>query len=166
MDVDDAIRERRTLKAYTDEPVETALVRELLELAVFAPNHHRTEPWRFVVLGRETIGRLAEETGDPKLLRSATAIVVAQVVDPDPATAQEDYAACACAIYALMLAARSRGLASYWRTPKALHHEAAAGLLGLAEGVRPVGFVHLGRASEPWPAPPPRAADPYATWLP
>jgi len=166
MDVDDAIRERRTLKAFTDEPVEPALLRELLELAVFAPNHHRTEPWRFVVLGPRTISRLAEQTGDPKLLRSATAIVVGQAVDADPATAEEDYAACACAIYALMLAARSRGLASYWRTPKALHHEAAAPLLDLAEGVRPVGIVHLGRAAEPWPAPPPRAADPYATWLP
>src|SRR4051794_31771132 len=100
MDVDDAIRHRRTLKAFADEPVEPAVVRELLALAVHAPNHPRTEPWRFVVLGRETIARLAEDTGDPKLLRSPTAIVVGQAVAPAPATAQEDYAACACAIYA------------------------------------------------------------------
>jgi nitroreductase len=141
-------------------------VRELLELAVYAPNHHRTEPWRFVVLGRDTIERLAQETGDPKLLRSATAIVVGQAVDADAATAQEDYAACACAIYALMLAARARGLASYWRTPRALYDPAAGPLLGLADDVRPVGIVHLGRAADPWPAPPPRAADPFTTWLP
>ena len=92
--------------------------------------------------------------------------MVGQAVDLDPATAEEDYAACACAIYALLLAARSRGLASYWRTPKALHHGAATALLGLGEGVRPVGIVHLGRASEPWPAAPARAADPFTTWLP
>jgi nitroreductase len=166
MDVDEVIRQRRTLKAFTDEPVEAFVVRELLELAVFAPNHHRTEPWRFVVLGRETIAQLAQETGDPKLLRSATAIVVGQAVDPDPATAEEDYAACACAIYAVMLGARNRGLASYWRTPRALHDPAARPLLGLADDVRPVGIVHLGRAADPWPAPPPRAADPFTTWLP
>jgi nitroreductase len=166
MHVDEAIRERRTLKAYTDETVGAGLVRELLELAVFAPNHHRTEPWRFVVLGPQTVARLADETGDPKLLRSRTAVVVGQVVDPDPATAEEDYAACACAIYAFMLAARSRGLASYWRTPGALRHPAAAGLLGWDDGVRPVGLVHLGRSADPWPAPPPRAADPFTSWLP
>ena len=40
--------------------------RELLDLAVHAPNHHRTEPWRFTVLGPETIDRLAEATGDPQ----------------------------------------------------------------------------------------------------
>ena len=166
MQVDDAIRERRTLKAYTDETVDAATVRELLALAVHAPNHHRTEPWRFTVLGPETIDRLADATGDPKLRRSRTAVVVTQVVDPDPDTAQEDYAACACAIYAVLLGARARGLASYWRTPRALHDPAAAALLGFPADARPVGIVHLGRSSEPWPTPPPRAADPYASWLP
>jgi nitroreductase len=166
VDVDDAIRERRTLKAFTGEVVDGDVVRELLALAVHAPNHHRTEPWRFVVLGPETIGRLAADTGDAKLLRSRTAVVVGQLVDADPATAEEDYAACACAIYAFMLAARARGLASYWRTPGALRHAAAAAILGLGEGVRPVGIVHLGQAADPWPARPPRAAEPFTAWLP
>ncbi len=57
MDVDEAIRSRRTLKAYTDEPVGRELVSELLDLAVLAPNHHETEPWRFWVVGRETLRR-------------------------------------------------------------------------------------------------------------
>jgi nitroreductase len=92
--------------------------------------------------------------------------VVAQVVDADPATAEEDYAACACAIYGLMLAARARGLASYWRTPGALRHPAAGEILGLRGGTRPVGIVHLGRSADPWPARPPRAAEPFAAWLP
>ena len=166
MDVDDAIRERRTVKAYSDEAVAPELVRELIALAVFAPNHHRTEPWRFVVLGPATVARLAEATGDPKLLRSRTAVVVGQLVDADPAVAEEDYAACVCAIYALMLAARRRGLASYWRTPAALGHPAAAGVLGLSPDVRPIGIVHLGTPSEPWPTSPVRAADPFTAWLP
>ena len=84
MQVDDAIRERRTLKAFTDETVDEATVRELLALAVHAPNHHRTEPWRFTVLGPETIERLAEATGDPKLRRSRTAVVVDAGRRPGP----------------------------------------------------------------------------------
>jgi nitroreductase len=156
--VDEVIRGRRTLKAFRPEPVPAAVVDELLDLAVYAPNHHTTEPWRFAVIGTVTIARLVEATGDAKLTRSQTAIVVTQAVDPDPEVATEDYAACACAIQTLMLAARARDYASYWRTPKSLLHPVARELLGLAAEERLVGIVHLGRPLDPFPAPPRRAA--------
>jgi len=156
--VDEVIRARRTLKAFVAEPVAPSVVDELLDLAVYAPNHHTTEPWRFTVIGPETIARLVEATGDGKLTRSRTAIVVTQAVDPDPDTATEDYAACACAIQTLMLAARARGLASYWRTPKSLLQPEARATLGFAPDERLVGIVHLGRPADPFPAPPTRRA--------
>jgi nitroreductase len=156
--VDETIRGRRTLKAFRPEPVPAAVVDELLDLAVYAPNHHGTEPWRFTVIGPPTIARLAAATGDAKLTRSQTAIVVTQAVDPDPEVATEDYAACACAIQTLMLAARARDYASYWRTPKSLLQPAAREILQLAADERLVGIVHLGRPLDPFPAPPRRTA--------
>src|SRR4051812_2370855 len=45
VDVDEAIRTRRTLKDFTRQQVEVPLLQELLSLAVLAPNHHETEPW-------------------------------------------------------------------------------------------------------------------------
>ena len=158
MTVDEAIRGRRTLKTFVREPVPDAVIDELLELAVYAPNHHTTEPWRFTVIGPATIARLVEATGDDKLTRSRTAIVVTQAVDRDPDTATEDYAACACAIQTLMLAARDRELASYWRTPKSLLQPEARAILGLGDDERLVGIVHLGRPVDPFPAPPTRTA--------
>src|ERR1700738_4633157 len=98
MHVDEAIRSRRTLKAYTADPVERELVSELLDLAALAPNRHATEPWRFWVCGRRTLTALSEATGDRKLLRSHTAIVVGVKQDLDAQVAEEDYAAVACAI--------------------------------------------------------------------
>ena len=56
MDVETAIRTRRTHKAYGAEPVDRATLDELLELARWAPNHHLTNPWRFRVLGPRTLG--------------------------------------------------------------------------------------------------------------
>jgi nitroreductase len=166
VNVEAAIRRRRTIKELVPVPVERATVEALLELAVHAPNHHRTEPWRFVVLGGETVDALAAATGDPKLRRSRTAIVVGQRVDPDPVVAREDYAACACAIATLMLAARGRGLASYCRTPKALGHPSARPLLGLSDDVEPVGIVHLGEPVAPFPPPIGRSAAARTRWLP
>jgi nitroreductase len=51
VDVEEAIRTRRTHKAFAPEPLTRPLIDELLELARWAPNHHLTNPWRFRVLG-------------------------------------------------------------------------------------------------------------------
>ena len=166
MDVDEAIRARRTLKVFTPETIDRDVVRELLALAVLAPNHHETEPWRFWVLGPETIAKLAGATGDQKLLRSQTAIAVGVVRNDDPAVAEEDYAAVACALENLMLAARGRGLASFWRTPGVLDRPSFAGTLGIPPEVRPIGVLHLGHPGEAFPDTPARNAEPFTTWLP
>src|SRR6478609_4119 len=165
MHVDEAIRSRRTLKAYTDDPVPPELLSELLDLAVLAPNHHETEPWRFWVVGRATLSALSEATGDRKLLRSPTAIVVGVERDDDAQVAEEDYAATACAIENLMLAARARGLASFWRTPGVLSRPAVARILDVPGKVRLIGVVHLGWPGEPFPEQPERSAAEFTRWL-
>ena len=63
MDLEDAIRGRRTHKAYGSEPVDRATLEELFELARWAPNHHLTNPWRFRVLGPQALARLKDAAG-------------------------------------------------------------------------------------------------------
>src|SRR5579859_4931766 len=57
------IRTRRSnLNVDLERPVPRELLDELIELAVTAPNHYRTNPWRFVVLtggARARIGEVA-----------------------------------------------------------------------------------------------------------
>ena len=165
MHVEEAIRARRTLKEFTDEPVAPELVRELLELAVLAPNHHETEPWRFWVVGRKTLKRMAEETGDKKLMRSHTAIVVGVRRDGDAHAEEEDYAAASCAIQNIMLAARGRGLASFWRTPGVLSRPQVARILDVPKKVRLIAVVHLGLPGEPFPPQPRKSATEHTRCL-
>src|ERR1044072_5140587 len=65
MDVETAIRTRRTHKAFGPDPLTREQVEELLELARWAPNHHLTAPWRFRVLGPRAPGRLEGGAGPP-----------------------------------------------------------------------------------------------------
>ena len=153
MDVETAIRSRRTHKQFGREPIDEALVRDLLDLGRFAPNHKLTQPWRFRLLGVETRGRLAAAVGEKeamKLGRAPTLVLATALLSGDPHTDEEDLHATACAVYAVLLGATGRGLASYWRTPSALDEPAVRDLLGLGPNERIVALVHLGPTlSEP-----------------
>ena len=85
--------------------------------------------------------------------------------DHDAQVAEEDYAATACAIQNLMLAARARGLASFWRTPGVLRGRRSQGSWTSRDKVRLIGVVHVGWPAEPFPAQPERSAGAFTRWL-
>ena len=76
--IDDVIRTRRTHKSYGPDPVPREVLVELFETARWAPNHHRTNPWRFRVLGPESLVRLKEAAGPAEAPKLATTIPVSQ----------------------------------------------------------------------------------------
>jgi nitroreductase len=130
----DLIRTRRTHKSFGADPVPRETLDQLLELARWAPNHHRTNPWRFRVLGPETFARLQEAAGPaeaPKLERAPTLVVASCVLSGDLQQDEEDICATACAIYIVLLAAHARGLAGYWRTPLVLRTDGGRQAIGL-----------------------------------
>ena len=153
MDVEDAIRSRRTHKSFGPEPVPRETLEELFELARWGPNHHLTQPWRFRVLGPETLAQLKEAGGLTeaiKLDRAPTLVVASAKLSGDLVQDEEDLHAAACAVYAVLLGAQARGLASYWRTPAVLRMKRGRDAVGLPDGERFVGLIHLGQPrSEP-----------------
>jgi len=147
VEVENAIRARRTHKRFEREPVPREAIEELLELARWAPNHHLTEPWRFRVLGPRSLGRLAA-VGKPgeleKLSRAPTLVVASAKLTGDEHQNHEDVLATACAVYIVLLAANARGLASYWRTPRVLQMPEGQAAIGMGEDEKFVALIHLG----------------------
>jgi nitroreductase len=150
MELEHAIRTRRTHKAFGPEPVAPDVLEQLFELARWAPNHHLTNPWRFRVLGPQTVARLkaiAEDVdpGSAGKLDRAPTLVVASVHRAGDAVQQgEDLLAGALAAYLVLLGAHGRGLAGYWRTVPFLESPAARDALGLDDAEMPIGLLHLG----------------------
>jgi nitroreductase len=165
--VADAIRSRRTHKVYRPTPLPRETLEELLELARWAPNHHVTNPWRFRVLGPASLERLKRAAPDAaaKLDRAPTLVACSVLQTGDEVQDVEDICAGACAVYAVMLAAHERGIASYWRTPKALREPAGREALGIEAGERVLGLLHLGYADREWSAPARDEPDVYARFL-
>ena len=162
MDVETAIRTRRTHKAFGPEPVPRQQLEQLFELANWAPHHNLTVPWRFRVVGSAALARLKDAAGPEgaaKLDRCPTLVVVSAVQGDDPVQSEEDLHATAVASYIVLLAAHARGLAGYWRSPGLLRDEAGRAAVGLPDEERFVGLLHLGRPRQERPVPARPAAE-------
>jgi len=169
MDVETAIRSRRTHKAFGPEPPSRDEVDSLLDLARWAPNHNLTCPWRFRVVGPralESLKAAAGPEGATKLDRAPTLIVAAAALGGDPVQDEEDLHATAVASYIVLLAAHARGLAGYWRTPAVLRGEQGRRAVGLAPEERFVGLLHLGRPRQDRKPPPRAPATQTTVYLP
>ena len=154
MDVDTAIRSRRTHKAYEPEAVPRATLEELFELASWAPNHHLTSPWRFRVIGPQSLERLKRAAGPEaasKLDRAPTLIVCSAALSGDPVQDEEDLHATA--------------VAGYWRTPDVLRTREGRAAVGLGDDERFVGLIHVGRPVQEQRAPERAPAAETATFL-
>jgi len=168
LQLEDAIRTRRTHKVYGSEPVDRAVLEELLELARWAPNHHMTEPWRFRVIGPDSLARL-QEVAEPeaagKLERAPTLVVASVVQTGDPVQDEEDLCAAASAAYIVLLAAHGRGLASYWRTPEVLRTPEGQAAVSVPEEERVLGLLHLGAPRQEQQPPERAGLSTYTTFL-
>jgi nitroreductase len=168
MDLEEAIRTRRTHKQYASEPVDQGTLEDLLELARWAPNHHLTNPWRFRVLGPEALTRLKAAAGKDaagKLDRAPTLVAASVVLTGDPVTDEEDVMASAVAAYIVLLAAHGRGLAGYWRTPAVLRTAAGREALAAGDDERMIGLLHLGRPRQEQRVPDRAPAEDIVRWL-
>lgn len=160
----DLIRRRRTSMLVDKErPVPADVIRELCELAQWAPNHKRTWPWRFAVaegaararLGG-AIGDAMQANGDPpekvdkartKYLRTPTTIVVGAAPGDSELRTAENRDSAAAGIEIMLLAATAHGLASYWSTCPKGANDTVVELCGFEPGTHISGLIYLGYAT-------------------
>jgi nitroreductase len=163
----DAIRSRRTVKKMDPEraPVR-ADVEAIIEAATWAPNHHLTEPWRFVVIEKEARRKLgdalaaamergsAEAPAPERLVKErekplTAPVIVVLIGSPkrgDGISPQEELVAAGAALQNMLLAAHSLGLATSVRTGLHSYSEEMKRFFGLGEDESLVGMVYIGYA--------------------
>lgn len=177
----EVIGARRDIRRYRPDPVPEETLRAVLEAGHLAPSVGHSQPWRFIVVTDPTTRDTAARLADRERLRQAnelSADSAARLLDLQlegireaplgivvvcdrrtpaagvlgRATFQDaDLLSCACAIQNLWLAARAEGLGMGWVTlfePKEL-----ADLIGLPDGVVPLGWLCLGWPDELPPSP-------------
>lgn len=155
-------RHLTTPRNFNDEEVSDEEIRELIEVARWAPTHKMTEPWRFVVLREEALGRLEEFMESyylaqdkplsptkisqklSKVQKTQAVIVILMHRDARESVPEwEEIAAVACAVENMWLYACNNGLAGYWSTPGFI--SSIGELVDLEANQRCLGIFYLGK---------------------
>lgn len=156
------VSRRTSLRVDPDREVPAELVDRLLRLAVWAPNHKKTFPWRFAVVegeGRRRLGELVaayearggapierQEKAKGKYLRAPVVVLVGAAHHPDPVRRIEDRDAVAAGVQNLLLGATAAGLASHWATGTWMADDEVKALADLGPDDELIALVYLG-----WP---------------
>lgn len=162
MDIEKIIKTRRTVHTYKSEKIPDAILHTAIELAVMAPNHRLTFPWRFYRVGlnlktkladlqveiknkKTPLSEIAQNAVRRKFFEGAELLIVAIKKNDDPEVLKEDYAALSCALQNMALYLWDKGYGTKWSTGKVTTHDSIYSSLGVSrEEIELCGFFWIG----------------------
>lgn len=168
------IEKRRTVKphSYNGDTINDEIVNDILASANWAPNHGKTEPWRFKVYsgpGKKTLldlmKKIYTETTSPEKfnpakidkmevncrLSSHIIVIMMKRQDIERIPELEEVEAVACAVQNLALTAAAHNVAGYWSSGSITYKDETRKAMGLDDKDKVLGFYYLGMTDEEWP---------------
>jgi len=154
LDLFEAIKGRRSVRAFTREDVSEGDVERLIDAGRCAPSAGNIQPWEFIVVRKPATKRgLAIAALSQTFIERAPVVIVVCANQLRSARGYGErgvHLYClqdtAAATQNLLLAACALGLAACW--VGAFKEEEARRTLNLPEGVRPVAIVPVGHPAE------------------
>lgn len=142
---------RRSIRAFTSEPVTEEQITRLLEAAMAAPSGRNSKPWHFVaVTQREMLNRLVFKSAADMLAQATLCICVCG----EPAASEFWVQDCSAATENILLAATGMGLGSVWIGvhPNPNQEQAVRDILGIPGHITPLNLIAIGHPAEQRPA--------------
>ena len=154
MDVFEVIKSRRSVRAFTKQPVSNKEIMSLIDAARWAPSAGNIQPWKFIIVRDPKVKHgLAGAALNQTLIEEAPVIIV---VCADSNQSASRYGNRGASLYCLqdtaaatqnmLLAAHAMGLATCWIG--AFQEKEVLKVLNIPNGIRPVAIITVGHASE------------------
>jgi nitroreductase len=187
-EITNVIKDRRTIypEQYTTRKVHKEIVEEVLNNAIWAPNHGKTEPWRFTVfmggarvilsdflselykdiISEDDFNEMKFKKLKNRPLLSSVVIAINMTPDPKGRIPEiEEIEAIACAVQNMHLTCAAYGIGGFWSTPKLLNLEETNEFLGLKENEKCLGLFYMGYPKIEWPKGHRKPLEYVTTWL-
>jgi nitroreductase len=161
MEIDKAIRRRRSIRKYQGRDISNSVIEELLGLAICAPSSMNGQPWHFIIIRDKTIGEQLVEIKNKycpvekreyqaDFLRQAPVIIMVCVNKEKSFDREIENGVLAAAN--LMLGAYSRGIGSVYlsahRVGEPNISREIRNILNIPNGVDPISLIPLGYPDE------------------
>lgn len=173
-EITEVIRNRRTIypEQYSERSIHKEIVEDVLNNAVWAPTHGKTQPWRFTVFMGDSKIELSDflsnlysekfqgESFNPMKFNKLknrpllAPVVIAIVMTPDPNNKileLEEIEAVACAVQNMHLTCTAYGIGGFWATPKLVYTQEMNEFLNLEEEDKCLGLFFMGYPAIEWP---------------
>ena len=178
------IRKRRSIfpAQYNGVSLSRETIEDILQCAIWAPNHKKTEPWRFkVVMGdrRRALGeflsaKYQEVTEQPKQIKirkllenpQKAGAIIAICMQRDPKESLplwEEQAAVAMAVQNMWLRCTELQVGAYWSSPGLIRYMDE--FFELQDGESCLGFFYMGYTDEEWPESQRQSLSEKVQWL-
>lgn len=168
------IKDRRTIypEQFSNRIVHKEIIENILNNAIWAPNHGMTQPWRFKVFQGSGLKKLGDFQAEhyrsknteqnfdgqkyekfknrPALAQAVIAICMErQQTEKIPEL--EEVEAVACAVQNMYLTCTAYGLGAYWGSGGATYSNEMKKFLGLNEKDKCLGLFFIGYPAVEWP---------------
>jgi len=154
MDVLEAIKGRRSIRAFKNQDVPAETVEELIDAARWAPSAGNIQPWEFIIVRKPRIKRrLVEAALDQMFIEEAPVVII---VCANEERSSQGYGARGKTLYCIQdtaaatqnihLTAYSLGLGTCW--VGAFREEETREILKIPRGMRPVAMIPVGYPAE------------------
>ncbi len=148
MDLLEGIYTRRSIRQFTDQPVEREQLIEIIKAGMWAPSGLNNQPWRFVIVTSPDVRKeLAKQTKYHFVIGRATACIAVLIDRKAMYHDVKDHQAMGACIQNMLLAAHALGLGSVWLGEILKNADAVRSLLGLPEEMELMAVVALGHPS-------------------
>jgi nitroreductase len=145
MDLLEGIYTRRSVRQFTDRPVEREQLMEIIRAGTWAPSGLNNQPWRFVIMkGSEVRSELAKLTKYNFIIEKACACIAVFIDKSAMYNEVKDHQAMGACLQNMLLAAHGLGLGAVWLGEILKSAGAVRMLLGLPEEMEIMAVIAVG----------------------
>ncbi|UCG79027.1 MAG: nitroreductase [Nitrospirota bacterium] len=149
MDLLDGIYTRRSIRYFTDEPVDKDHLIEMIKAGTWAPSGLNNQPWRFVIINdRAMLIKLSSLTKYKRIIEESRSCIAVYVDKKAMYNDVKDHQAIGACIQNMLLAAHALGLGSVWLGEILNKSDSVNSLLDISDEMGLMAVIAIGHPAD------------------